>query len=139
MKKTFALLVILSCGICGCSTVQPGPETYPTYTYAQPLDLVFLKTYETLNQEPNWMPNFTDKSRGIIEFRNTLYGNLSDADVQHGRYLVKRVKADQTSVEFDPDNSKCKGDTCLKLLEKVNKALSGLPVYQQPEEKPAGT
>ncbi len=122
--------------IAGCSSLRANSKDYPIHVYEQPLDLVYLKTYETLSKYDEWVPNFTDKTNGVIEVRNIKYANLLDFDTQLARFIIKMVSRTETSVALDTEKSRCKGNGCLELLNSIHDSLSHLPVKPKPQVQP---
>ncbi len=135
MKRTILFGGFLAWMI-GCASLRLKPADYPVHVYEQPFDLVYLKTYEALSKDRNWVPYRTDKSSGIIEVRNITYGTWDDMDKQFVRFLVKTVSRTETSVELDAEVSRCKGQNCLNLLNTIHNDLSQLPIRSKPEEPP---
>ena len=128
MKQILGFAFTLVFLLAGCSTIKFETRDYPVYVYHQPYDLVYLRAYETLDAAEDWIPNLTDKPKGIIEVKNTKYGNLSDADIQKAHFVITMVSRTETSVSIDPKKSKCQGDSCSKLLDSINETLSQLPL-----------
>ena len=122
--------------VVGCSSMRVSSKDYPIHTYEQPMDLVYLKTYEALSKYDEWVPNLTDKTNGINEVRNIKYANLLDFDTQLARFVIKMVSRTETSVELDTERSRCKGNGCLELLDSINATLSRLPAKPKPQTQP---
>ncbi len=128
-------MLLLFLFVAGCASLKPKHLEYPVYVYEQPFDLVYLRAYETLDANNDWVPDHTDKANGIIEFRSLQYGNLFDLDKQHAYFVVKMVDRKHTSVELDPSQSKCQDDSCLELLKSVDTVLSHLPKRKEKENQ----
>ncbi len=126
----------------GCATLKPKHLEYPVHVYEQPFDLVYLKAYETLDANSDWIPDYTDKAKGVIEFRSLKYANIFDLDKQNAYFIVKMVDRKHTSIEIDPSQSTCKDDSCFELLKSVDAVLSRLPKrkekIQESEENQQG-
>ena len=131
---TAATLLAIFVSLFGCSYFRLSPADYPVHTYHQPADLVYLTALETLNLEEKWVFLPTDKTKGVIEVRNSDYANVFGGDRQYARFLIKRVSNLDTSVELDPANSDCRRNDCLKLLEHINDRISRLPERPKPEQ-----
>ncbi|MBI4388184.1 MAG: hypothetical protein HY582_03995 [Candidatus Omnitrophica bacterium] len=111
----------------GCASLKPKHLEYPVHVYEQPFDLVYLRMYETLDANNDWIPYRTDKAKGVIEFRSLKYANIFDLDKQNAYFIVKMVDRKHTSVEIDPSQSTCKDNSCFELLKSVHTVLSELP------------
>ncbi len=137
MTKRSILWLFLLAFVSSCGTFSKyEPITYKVYTYEQPYDLVFLRTMETLDSNNDWVFSATRKELGVIEMRNTNYGNWFGVDRQYVRVLVKYVSEKETSVEIDPAHTSCKGKACTQLLEAVNEVLSALPPRPEKQTPP---
>ena len=134
MKK-WGWLVILLLVANGCAFLRLKHREYPVYVYEQPFDLVYLKTYETLDGNNEWVPYRTDKAGGIIEFRSLKYGNWFDLDQQFASFLVRMVDRKHTSVGLNTEKSKCKDKGCLELFNNVHEVLSHLPARKEKEKQ----
>ncbi|PIQ87486.1 MAG: hypothetical protein COV74_00515 [Candidatus Omnitrophica bacterium CG11_big_fil_rev_8_21_14_0_20_45_26] len=134
-KNAIVLSILFLMAVTGCvhSDILE-PVQYPTYVYKQPLDLVYLKTLETVDSYEGWILNPTHKAEGYIEARNVVYGNLFDRDTQYVRFVVKPVDRDRTSLEIDLDKSRCKETVCLDMLEKIHSVIDALPKRELTEE-----
>lgn len=135
MKQTIAGMMAAVFLMTGCAAIKIAREQYLTYVYPQSFDLVYLKTYETIDAQPDWAPLRTDRGNGIMEFRNTRYGNLFDYDTEHVTFVVTPVGRNETSLELDLSRSQCKGKDCLNLLKKAHEALKSLPSREEPEQQ----
>ena len=124
--------------LAGCAAMRANSNDFPMHVYEQPLDLVYMKVYDTVAGTEGWVMYRTDKTNGIIEARNTIYGNWFDIDLQQLRFIVKMVSRTETSVAFDPVFAKCKGNTCLHITNKVHDVLNHLPARPKPQaQQPA--
>jgi len=129
----FTLVLLSSCSIFS----KQNPVTYKMYTHEQPYDLVFLKAFETIDSDNDWIFSSTRKELGTIDIRNMNYDNWFGIDRQYARFLVKHVSETETSIEIDPANTSCKENACIRLLERINEALSMLPAHPKKETPPA--
>lgn len=131
MKKVTFLASAIIILILGCSHLEFASIEYPIYKYKAPVDLVFLKTLDSLNSEDGWVLSFTEKSNGILEIKNITQFAAEETDVQRLRILVKRLDREYTSVELDKNASVCRKNTCLDILSRVNDRISKLPAHEE--------
>jgi hypothetical protein len=134
--KRFSFLIMVVFLTAGCALWRKT-AAQDVQTYQLPYDLVYLTALETLDMHQDWILVYTDKEAGIIDVKNVQYGNIFEVDRQTARYIVKRVNRIETSVEVDPEHSRCWTKSCLNLYDALNTRLRLMPPRVPPQAPPA--
>lgn len=124
MKKVFIPLMVLfflSLAGGGCRTTSSVVKVdhKEVLDFPLPFDLVYLRTIEAINEDPDWELDFTDKEKGYIVLHNQNFSSFDDADLRTAKLIVKRLAYQRTTVELAPESRGVSGgDTILGLIKK---------------------
>lgn len=105
----------------GCKTTSSAVRVdhKEVMEFPLPFDLVYLRTIEAINEDPDWEMDFTDKEKGYIVIHNQNYSSLNDADLRSAKLIVKRQGHKKTTVELAAESrSVLGGDKILGLIKK---------------------
>jgi len=118
LAATLAICVLFALSSCAAKDI-----VYPTndevLTYQLPFDLTFLRTFEAVEQLNDWMPEDTEKEKGLLNIRNVNYSRFADSDKRQITILVERVDRATTVVRLAPESIHViGGEQVLEIIKK---------------------
>ena len=126
MKRTAFLLFLVPFLALNHFACAARPSFLPAHDevliYSLPFDLVYLRTLEALELDPDWDLEETEKEKGTIRVRNVNFTQFADQDKRTAVFLVKRISRGKTSVELAPESQRVLGTD--RLLQLVSQHVS---------------
>jgi len=86
------------------------------------MDLVYLRTMEAIELDPDWGMDHTIKEKGLIYLRNLRYSSFADSDRRRATLVLKRTGPRRTSIQLAKESQSIVGGG--ELLALIKRQLS---------------